>query len=156
MATFWISLIRLVNLLQQYENVKVIWNTIQKIRSEVSLEKLCNTQKTLYISSNVMSNIKEVEHELKINSSIQIIENISISLLETAGKMFLYLNSCPDHLKPWFFMYTDLFQSQTANQIILTLNRILKVDDSHQNKALKTIAAKLFDRITTLFSLKCY
>ena len=101
-----------------------------------------------------MSNIKEVEHELKINSSIQIIENISISLLETAGKMFLYLNSCPDHLKPWFFMYTDLFQSQTANQIILTLNRILKVDDSHQNKALKTIAAKLFDRITTLFALK--
>ena len=68
--------------------------------------------------------------------------------------MFLYLNSCSDQLKPWFLFYTDLFTKKTAEQIILILNRILKVNESPKNKDFKNIGMKLFERSYDLFSLK--
>ena len=63
----------------------------------------------------------------------------------------IYLKNCPgdDDSRKWFQswsnFYTDLFQTQTADQIILTLNRMIKTQDGRvmSEKVLKRIAAIL-------------
>ena len=84
--------------------------------------------------------------------------------------MFIYLNICPfdDSLdeflsdesqkarKLWFnswtSFYTDLF-TQPADQVILTLNRMMKTKTS-QDKHGRLRAVKLLKRITSLLSLQ--
>ena len=139
---------------KQIPDVEKLWAVVKKIRSEVSFEKLCNQPKTLYIAADILSNIEAVENQLEINSSETTKDDMLISTLQTAGEIYLYLNSCPENLKPWFLLYTDIFQSQSVDKIILNLNRILKVKATPQNKELKLIAEKLFRNITSLFSMK--
>merc|ERR1711994_965625 len=68
--------------------------------------------------------------------------------------MFFYLNSRSYLLREWFSFYSNLFNKKSAYQIILTLNRILKVDNTSRNLELKTIAAQLFQKTTDLLFLK--
>ena len=141
-------------MVQEFSDVERLWTVVKKIRSEVFLNRLCNQPKTLYTGADIMSNVESVENLLEVNSSEITIDDMPRSTLQTAGEMYLYLNSCPENLKPWFQLYTDLFQSQTLNQIVLTLNRILKVEDSPKIKGFKRITRVLFKRISTLYSLK--
>ena len=103
--------------------------------------------------SDVVSQVLAVEKQLQINSSALIQENMTASKLEVAGKMFIYLNSCSVLLKPWFSFYAELFQKQSLDVIILTLNRILKKENV-PNKNLQDIAKTLFKRVSSIFSLK--
>ena len=73
----------------------------------------------------------------------------------TAGEMFLYLNTCPDSpwFKSWSSFYKNLFLTQQVDQIILTLNRMMKTETS-QDKDGKLRAEKLLKRSTRLLSLE--
>ena len=77
--------------------------------------------------------------------------------LSSAAEMFIYLNTCPDsYFKSWFTFYKDLFLTQSADQITLTLNRMIKTKSLH-SKASKDgnlRAEKLLKRTSELFSLK--
>ena len=108
----------------------------------------------MYTGAQVKSNIDAVEELLKTNFTEEINKNISIDDLKTAADMFFYLNSRSYLLREWFSFYSDLFNKKSAYQIILTLNRILKVDNTSRNKELKTIAAQLFQKTTDLLFLK--
>merc|ERR1711884_78651 len=107
----------------------------------------------MYTGAQVKSNIDAVEELLKTNFTEEINKNISIDDLKTAADMFFYLNSRSYLLREWFSFYSDLFNKKSAYQIILTLNRILKVDNTSRNKELKTIAAQLFRKTTDLLFL---
>ena len=146
----------LANLLLVHNlNQEIIWDAIKKIRFKVSLEKICDSAKSFYIPSDKMSNVREVEKQLQVNSSDLINENMTRSQMKIAAEMFLYLNTCPELLRPWFSLYTDLFQKQSPNEIILTLNRILKFYKvTPHNSSLTSITLKLFKRVSTLFTLK--
>ena len=74
--------------------------------------------------------------------------------LRVPAALFLKLVICPPKdLKPWFSFFSYLFQKESAVQIILSLNRILKNKTTMQTRDLKIIASKLFERATTLFSV---
>ena len=84
--------------------------------------------------------------------------------------MFIYLNICPFDdsvdeflsdesqkarklwFNSWTSFYTDLF-TQPADQVILTLNRMMKTKTS-QDKHGRLRAVKLLKRITSLLSLQ--
>ena len=71
--------------------------------------------------------------------------------------MFLYLYSCPGALKPWFILYNNIFQKRQLDEIILTLNRIMKGAKALSNKnskSIETIAKKLFEKTAYLNHLK--
>ena len=95
-----------------------------------------------------MSKVPEIERQLKMKSSDIIYKNISTENLKTAAEMYIYLITCPgnDELQDWFKLwstfYIDLFQNKSANQIILTLNRVMK-----QNTAQCCKIVKLFRRV---------
>ena len=83
-----------------------------------------------------------------------IFENMTKKTLETAAKMYFYLNSCSDEIKSWLIFYNDLFKNHQADQIVLSLNRILKSGHTSRNNKFKSIAEKLFNKTTDLFTLK--
>ena len=108
----------------------------------------------MYSGAQVKLNIDAVEELLKTNFTDKITKNITIDDLKTAADMFFYLNSRSYLLREWFSFYSNLFNKKSAYQIILTLNRILKVDNTSRNLELKTIAAQLFQKTTDLMLLK--
>ena len=75
-------------------------------------------------NNSILSRVKAVEQILKIESSENLNDNLTNAELQTAAEMLLYLNMCPDTIKPWLLFYKDLFQTQSPDQIILTLNRL--------------------------------
>ena len=139
-----------LRMLQRFANIllfsmskhKTIWTAVKNIRSKY-LTADC-PYRGLY--SDVVSQVLAVEKQLQLNSSALIQENMTASKLEAAGKMFMYLNSCSDILKPWFLFYTELLQNKPLDEVILTLNRISKSDKNLQSKELIKISNKLFER----------
>ena len=95
--------------------------------------------------------MRQVEQQLKVNASENIADNMMAQELENIAKMFIYLVSCPDTLHAWIIFYKDVFQNKQANQMILTLNRILK---GGRKEDMKIIASKLFHRLTSKLHLQ--
>ena len=108
-----------------------------------------------------MSQLDALEKRLEIKSTDQQMENMTNKDLENASKMFIYMNSCPTPrsnqgllwFKNWFSFYKNLFQSLPADQIILTLNRMLKAS-TLENMDGQVRAEKLLKRARSLLSLK--
>ena len=94
-----------------------------------------------------------IENQLKMISNSMIFENMTKKTLEIAAKMYFYLNSCSDEIKSWLIFYNDLFKNHQADQIVLSLNRILRGGYTRNNK-FQSIAEKLFNKTTDLFTLK--
>ena len=74
--------------------------------------------------------------------------------MEVPAMMYLYLNTCPGIYRPWFAFYKNLFETQSPNKIILTLNRLMKGTITPQNKFLKGLAQNIFRRLASLLSLR--
>ena len=94
------------------------------VKSETSLEWDCFKDDTLLGGDAMLSQVKAVEQMLQIKSSEQNNEALKNEELQTAAEKFLYLTMCPNTIKSWLLFYKDLFQTQSPDQIILTLNRL--------------------------------
>ena len=132
---------------------KIFWDSLKKIRN-ISYKKCEDSDYVLYNEEIMKSQIEDLSKTLNLNASGDVNIDVTESTLKTAAEMFLYLNSCPDDLRSWFVFYEDLLQKKPIEVILLQLNRILKGGYSQNNKKLKTIAKKVFERVTTLFSFK--
>ena len=124
------------------------------MRQNVASTISCKRENALFDGKDILSNFKTVEKHLEIESSEIIFENMTNANLQNAAEMFLYLNSCPNVLKPWILFYTDLFTNYSPDKIVLTLNRILKIHDTASNKNFKNVTRNLFQRIEYVLELK--
>ena len=124
---------------------------VREAKSEFPVSNECGQMWTL-ANSDIETIGRLVKQKLNVTSTSTVFESISEGHLKDAADMFLY--TCPNPLKHWFIFYKDLLQNQSPDEIVLKLNRILKGGNSPESKYLKTIASGLFQRITTLFSLK--
>ena len=124
------------------------------IKSETSIDLYCNSADTLLEDEIKMSQVEAVEQKLQIESSEEKLETFTKEELQTAAELFLYLNSCPDiWFRFWSNFYTELFLTESTDQIILTLNRMMKSMDT-QIKDGNIRAEKLLKRISTKLSLR--
>ena len=131
-----------------------IWKVIKKRRSENPLNRTCTSTATHGdISTNIMSDLEAVERDLQVQSNEYIYHNITEVNLREGAELFLYLYPCSDKLNPWIIFYSNLFEYQPTNHILLTINRILKSSNAHQKEELKTIAKKLLLKIHSFSSL---
>ena len=139
--------------------VEEVWSILRKSKS-VSFD--CtnihdSTHQDFYALAEIQDQLNKVETQLQSDSNADTtpIDDISDSTLELAAEMFLYLNGCLKPMKSWVLFYQDLFENQPPDVIVLKLNRILKGENmSPTNNNLKSIASKLFRRVTSLFHLK--
>ena len=88
--------------------------------------------------------VKAVEQELQLESSDQVIETMTNEELKSAAEMFIYLIMCPEAIVPWFTYYNDLFLTKTVDQIILSLNRIMKTKSTQNMDAKGAESIKIY------------
>ena len=142
------------------KNIDTVVKTVKTVKSWTSTRITCdNIYKTMYTADDMLSQVKRVEQELDIEASDQINKKLTKEELKTAGEMFLYLNTCPDRHSTWFkswknFYHYLFFSSSTAtDEILLTLNRLMKAETSPDKDA-KARAEKLLKKATSLLSLQ--
>ena len=133
-------------------SVDNISNAVKAIKHKSSLEKSCISRTVLLTSDNQMTHVKAVEQELQLESSDQVVETMTKEELQSSAEMFIYLIMCPEAIVPWFTYYNDLFLTKSVDQIILSLNRIMKTK-STQNMDAKG-AENLLKRISNLMLLQ--
>ena len=151
-----LQFVRLVNILLTTNlDTDTIWNAVKKVKQEISTAdaESCETN-CLYSDSVQVALVKAVENQLGVEFSEQRFKNTTVRHLEKAAEMFIYLNSCPGSgslklwFKSWSSFYDDLFRTKPPDEIILTLNRMMK------NKSLEGEGPKLFRKTAALLSLK--
>ena len=158
-----------------------MWKIIRKIKSETPIGEFWDTFPynfkfccTHYVGTSYQcgvtgqfvpdsdrrKQVAAVEKQLQISSLETRYANISKQDLKSAAEMYIYLNTCASGtdgfdlwFKPWFSFYNNLFKTQSAEQIILVLSRMIKTKSFH-NKDGKVRAKKLFKRAASLLSLR--
>ena len=106
-------------------STEYVWNVVKKIRSAILVQDSCidgvfpHTGVFFSRFSNKLQSKKEDAIALK---------DMNETTLATAANIFLYLNSCPTPLKPWFVAYKQMFEiamKKKANKEFI-FNRILE------------------------------
>ena len=75
-------------------------------------------------------------------------------VLQKGAEMFIYLTTCSEPVKSWFFFYENLFAEKSPAQIILAMNRVLKGTKTPENMDMKTLADNFFGKFESYLSLK--
>ena len=80
----------------------------------------------------------------KLNKNITTFDNISVTedILETAGKIFTYLNYCPPKLLE---LYRKLFMEESLREIIVAISNIMKTSRNAEKKSTMTIWNKIIE-----------
>ena len=142
-------------LLKTSENYSSIWSQIIFVKADFILKnlKFTCTQGFLH-SSLIQENLQKIEDIFGVkNISTQPDKNVSRDYLAEAASMFLYLNSCPNSQLEWIYFYKDLIHNNSLDLIILTLNRLKKVEARDGQIHVITFASTIFEFITRKFSL---
>ena len=143
---------RLTNILQKQteQNIEVdkIWKVVKKIKSGTPLNIKCDYDGLYEEEEDRQSQVEALERNFKMNPSKVVLGNITDEVLKLSAEMYIYLNICPGTLGSWFLFYQDLFQTQTLNKIILTLNRLTKV--ATEKEYFKSLAQNLFKKAATI------
>ena len=129
----------------------VIRENVRQIKLQKSLDVSCQGSYGFNLESSV---VDTAEEQLKTNSSDERFNNMTAEDLKTAAEMFIYLNMCPEAIKSWIVFYKEIFENESPDQMILTLNRMMKGTRTPQNEFFKQLAETLFKRVTSLFSLQ--
>ena len=136
-------------------SIDKILNIIKRTKSETNVDISC-TVDSLISENERLTQVKAVEKKLQIESTEQIFQNMTDEILKTAAEMYIYLGSCPNPVKPWIYFYKDLFQNESPDLILLTLNRLVKSSGTSSQKIndLITVAQSLLRKYTPLFSIE--
>ena len=138
---------------QQAPKNSEIEKKLRFIKSQF-IAKHCPIYQQLHYHEVIASQINELEKMLQIKSSDKIFENMTKKTLQKAAEKFIYLTSCSETVRSWFFFYENLFTKQPPAQIIVALNRLLKGRTTPENMSMKTLARKLFSKLDNVLSLK--
>ena len=103
-------------------------------------------------TSLTMKKNQDMEYMDKGYDSMIDFKNMTDADYELVAKTYLKLVTCPS--EPWMYFYEELFEKKSVNQIVLTLNRMLKGSRTEENRILKDIANKLFNKVASLLHLK--
>ena len=109
----------------------------------------------------------KIEQLLELESSKMRHNNVKADSLKIASEMFIYLNICPGKLdtkwyssqylelwfQAWYKFYKNLFKTESPEQIILSLNRMMK-SNNFRNKDGRIMAEKLLKKTASMLSLK--
>ena len=129
---------RLANILM-HTNENKLWNIVKQVKAQRSYDPMS-------------TKVRAVEEKVKIKTSESVSENMPRQHLNSASEMFLYLYLSVDSTTTmWMNFFGNLFETQSATQIILTLNRMMR---KTKGMSIYTVNEKLFKKSTILFKLK--
>ena len=136
---------RFANLVHKSGDIGEIWRAVRIVRSETLTSKFrCSYN---HLLNNQVSQVAAVEQLLGIESSDQPINNISNRTLKSSADAFIYLAVCPGKYNAWARFYKDIFETESPNNILLALNRIMKKTNIEMG-ILGTVARNSFRVVT--------
>ena len=151
--------LRFVNIYYQSSwNDETIWNLVRKMKVAF-LSKSCKSNTGFINIDAIKSVVNSFQEQLQINTCEAdnncnyINANLTNVNLSKPAEMFLYLVSCSIDLNPWYKFYENIFEAQPPDQMVLTLNKILK-STKEKAKDLYDIAAKIFQNLDEVLVLK--
>ena len=149
------TIFRFANILKlKSVSIDNIMGAVKAIKAKTSLDLECVNYKSMLQHDVMLSQVKNVEQMLQVESFELNNETLTNEELKMAAEMFLYLISCPNlWFKFWFSFYSEFFLAESADQILLTLNRMTKISSPH-NRDGKIRAVKLLLRTASLLSLQ--
>ena len=118
-----------------------------EIRKTLST-KTCT--ENLIESDRILKVIDYMENRLNVTIPKETNANIKEEELNIAASEFLYLFSCSDMSRAWILFYKNLFKNKAPDEILLTLNRILKGKNGIHKNDMMTIAKRLFKRYSAM------
>ena len=130
------------------------WEIARKVKSDLSLlDNSCSRRSGIYTSNQVILALA-VGYQFEDQLSEEIFDNMKAEYLKTAAEIFIYLYTCPvsDIDNKLMIFYDNLFKTQTPYQIILTLNRMMKMKSPQIRNDIWI--QKLFKKAASMFSLK--
>ena len=133
---------------------ETLWNLVKRMKTQYIDEK-CPTasSSSLHESSVIESQVKSVGKELGINPNTPAKNNLTKNQMKVAAEMFLYLIACPKPIQPWLLFYSNLFQNHSPDEIMLKLNRALKIkENTQQNEGLRRVSKKVFKKLLSFVS----
>ena len=138
-----------------------LWTELKKVKLERKkplFEYFCSPSLGYYEIQTILELVGEFEEQMNVTSTELIFTNITTGYLETAAEMFIYLIICPRETENWYDgwlkFHRNLLETESLDIIILSLNRLIKTTSNTAGDILNNeIGGKLFDKITTLFSL---
>ena len=151
------------------DNSDNIWKIIKRTKTEFFQNLNMNIcgygsgMKGIWIVDELsMKNlIRTIEEKLNAQSSQLVHENVTKTIVNTAGEMFIYLIACDSADYAWMLSIRTFLRNQTVSQMLLTINRILtktselqKISPSEENLVVQLVLGKLFKRLEKKYSLK--
>ena len=130
---------RLANIFMDTSDVDNVWNIVKQVAAQKH-------------NDEILTKVTAVEEKVKIETSESVFENMSRQHLKTASEMFLYLKVKFEPVtKMWLEFFGNLFENESADQIVLTLSRIMRKTKGNN---IYLVNEKLFRKATNLFQLK--
>ena len=149
---------RMVNILHEKNSEKdwkKLWQIVKQIRAryvvDFSASDACSRYESFVFYYDTEHFLKQIESEVHLKVSSSIHENVSESTLQTAVEMFFYLSFCPRNIVPWKLLFTDVFFNSSIKSMILTLNRIIRVNQDNPNSL---ILMRVLQKLEGKLSLK--
>ena len=135
-------------------DVDNIWKIVKKIRLSFLLTYPGQDCSGQFLSDGNMQDIlNNLAAKLKLNPTSNPNKNVSDKILETAAKMFVYLNFCPSLIPKHIFLQTYLFRTATPTEIIVALSRKMK---TLQNMNEKGNIIEVFGKLMEYLKLESY
>ena len=129
---------RLANILLHTSEDNV-WNIVKQVAAQKH-------------NDEILTKVTAVEEKVKIETSEFVFENMPRQHLKTASEMFLYLKVKFEPVtKMWLEFFGNLFENESADQIVLTLSRIMRKTKGNN---IYLVSEMLFRKATNLFQLK--
>ena len=107
-----------------------MWRHLRSVRIKQLLNKAFECKKSVLSKERTEKDLQELQQLLGLeNVTAEIREDISESVLEQSGEMFIYLISCPSSEYDWILFFKNIINNQPLDKILLTLNRLTAIDN---------------------------
>jgi len=134
------------------EDIDSIWKLVKQIKQFFlfkSASSVCSGSSILN-DNDIINNTMKFEEKLNLSTTEDFFKNVTERTFETAGKMFIYMNSCPP---PVLTFYKDLFKNGTSREIILALTSIIKSSHKRDRDVARKIWSKITDEMKLTYKL---
>ena len=133
---------------------KNLWDEVSKVKMKYLKERMvyplnCVRHDTHLITYFWQGLIENLETVMNLTKDETLHENVKDEDLKEGFRVHLYLAMCHKRVieSPFFKFYNNLFRTSSAKNILLSLNRLIKVSENLKDKVIEDISRKLLNRL---------
>ena len=142
---------RFVQIFSSKEDKEMTLKKIKAIKTS-NYQSISSDCSPLFLDDeDIRRNLDNLSQFLNISNASNEMENFSDSTITEAGKMFIYLNSCPNDVQReknyWDIFYNLNILQKPIESILLTLLKVINYSSEDGRNIAKTVLKKLLNEM---------